>query len=691
MAIATERQSDALRKRQQRAAAQLVRIPYDVDRSRVLELEDDPAAWLMAFFPDKFYHPFTSCHEAMIEAVLHTAQHGGDQSVAAPRGSGKSTLVQCLLIYSIFTAMVRFPMLIAATGRGASRMLADIKYELETNDLLAEPWAYPLACIPAQDVAGAPQRAKAQECALVDYKTGEQISEQKPSRMVWHADHVIFPDVTDSQYAGTIIAAAGMDSAIRGMIVRGVRPDFALVDDPDTRESAASDIQTGSREELVEKDIAGLAGRGKKIARVLLCTIQNHRCLAATYTNRTKKPSWNGARYGLIEKWPDSQQKWDEYVLLRQSGKESNEDPNGEKATAFYLDNQEEMDKGAIITDDHRFIPPLEHSTLQHCFNVIADRGIDAFQTEYQNDPPQETKPEESGITATAVRKQIDGRERGICSPLTERVTAAIDIGKRVIHYEIAGWRGEFIGEVIDYGVFDVHGAVNDAGLEPAIGNALQRFRDQFIEQAAIDENGEPRKLDICLIDAGNWDTTIYNFVASAGRPFYPSKGVGGGQRGASGFHAGKPSKTRRVGAHWYSALQSNGHWLFHLDADHWKEFRHSRWMTPALDEKGQRRKGSLTLFGNDPQEHFAYSQHQTAEILVTEFVEGKGEKTWWKRISRNNHWLDCGYMNCAAASMVNVKFKPAALPKQLPQPKTQRRRRTAPRRSWLNSHKGKW
>ena len=47
-------------------------------------------------------------------------------------------------------------------------------------------------------------------------------------------------------------------------------------------------------------------------------------------------------------------------------------------------------------------------------FEFIAEKGMDAFLTEYQNDPPAEKGPVESGITAHRIQRQLNGLERKI-------------------------------------------------------------------------------------------------------------------------------------------------------------------------------------------------------------------------------------------------------------------------------------
>ncbi|MBN1517105.1 hypothetical protein JXA32_11125 [Candidatus Sumerlaeota bacterium] len=54
-------------------------------------------------------------------------------------------------------------------------------------------------------------------------------------------------------------------------------------------------------------------------------------------------------------------------------------------------------------------------------------------------------------------------------------------------------------------------------------------------------------------------------------------------------------------------------------------------------------------------------SKHFTAEKKTEEFIPGKGLAVKWIPERRANHWLDCLYMNCAAAHFCGVRVIPSA------------------------------
>ena len=132
-------------------------IPDVVDRRRRNRCLKSARLFLKTYFPERFYTPFTKNQLEMIEAIHHCAVYGGAQSIAAPRGDGKSEITKGMAIYSMLTGDVRFLMIIAATGVLAGRLFEDIKKRIEGSDKLMED--FPELCYPVRSLEGAPQRA----------------------------------------------------------------------------------------------------------------------------------------------------------------------------------------------------------------------------------------------------------------------------------------------------------------------------------------------------------------------------------------------------------------------------------------------------------------------------------------------------------------------------------------------------
>jgi hypothetical protein len=128
----------------------------------------------------------------------------------------------------------------------------------------------------------------------------------------------------------------GLDAAFRGVNIDGDRPDFVLIDDPETRESAASLDQIHKRETMVDQDVAGLSALGSNIAIALLTTVQNRYCYSFRVTDPTIKPAFNGRRFALVEKWPDNMEAWQTYIAKRGQAQAAG-DKDAVEAVDYYL------------------------------------------------------------------------------------------------------------------------------------------------------------------------------------------------------------------------------------------------------------------------------------------------------------------------------------------------------------------
>lgn len=644
--LADFRERDRIRKSRERQQARDLEIPKIANPRRRRRCEKDIFVFLRTYFPDVFTGPFTKIRTEIVELLLRAVTEGGDQAVAAPRGEGKTAIVECVVIYCINTGRLRFPFIACATGRDAARVLSNIKYQYETNDLLAED--YPEICVPIQALEGASIRAHTQTVA------------GKRTRIEWSKDHVVFPTVPGSRASGAVVATSGLDGAIRGMRFNSLRPDLVVIDDPETAESAVSQPQIESRESVIERDLAGLGGPGVQLGRILLTTLQAPESVSAKFTDPAVKPSWNGKRYRLVESWPDRSDLWDEYQLIRRECQQAG-DPKAKKATSFYRKHRKDMDAGASVSNEFRHIKDRgELTTLQHAYNVICDRGMSAFLTEYQNDPPLDDMPQTNGLTAEVVQQKLNGVARNAVPDGCDLLTVGVDVGKYLCHYTVIAWDEGSCGHIVDYAVLEVFPADKDDAelVERAITASLSEFRGELTEHPYRTLSGEPVSPSCVMVDAAHFTNAVYQFCLSSNRHLWrPYHGVGeSGDRRAK--IDGQSTKTKKVGEEWAFYQQGNGLWLCMGNADYWKLRVHEGFLAAAG------KSGSLSLYGNERRDHIRFAHHITAEQQEEQFVRkgGKGWVTTWKVVGKHNHWLDATSMACVAASVRGMRLhKPRA------------------------------
>jgi len=497
-----------------------------------------------------------------------------------------------------------------------------------------------------------------------------------------------------SRATGAIVATRGLDAAVRGMKIQSRRPDLAVIDDPETRDLAESPDarQHEKLERKIDQDIAGLAGQGRRLARVMLTTLMRRECVSARFTDQQQKPSWHGVRFRLIEEWPMHSELWDEYMARRQASQHAG-DKFGRDAHHYYLEHRQLMDEGVVVGNPWRFVADrlpdgswCQASTIQFAYDQITDVGRPSFDTEYQNDPPEDTGPIESGITAHRIQVQTSGYPRLTVPPGCTVITQGIDVRKVALHWVVRAWRADATGYVIDYGVHEVHGttAGSDEGVDVAVSRAIRsRFAEcRETEYRTLDDEAMP--VDLTLVDAGWRTDAVYHACRELGLGVMPAMGFGRSAGCVQTRFAApvRSMKDKRPGDGWFLSRRPGNIWLVCMDTDRWKAWEHDRWTTPTD------RPGSMFLWGegdsvgrltHDQKAHHSYSRHIVSEAEVEELKKGVLVREWRAKTG-NNHWLDASYMADVAANMKGITL--------LGQSRT--RRTTADRRPTLTAMAGK-
>lgn len=630
--------------RRRRAASRDLHIPECLNPKRRARSKNNLALFKKTYFPHLAYLKSAPFQIARIKKTEQMILYGGNAADAEPRGTGKTTEAMIAAIWALLYGKKKYFLVVRANADESATFIENTKGELERNDLLWED--FPEVCVPIRALEGQPQRAASQTVDGVR------------TFIKWKADRIVLPTIEGSEASGGILGCVGIEGKIRGLLVDGSRPDFILIDDPETLDSVKSETISKTIEDHITKDIGGLGGPGHIISTLWRCTVIRRGCLADQYTNRDLHPEWNGARRSAMEKWPDRMDLWDAYLKKKEDGARDGDDTTGRAATAFYRKNRRAMDVGALAVWKQNYVrqkgpdgKPLELSAIQHLFNELYRLGEKAFLSEYQNDPPIDDGFAE-GLTQEIVADSIGGHPKFIVPADHDILVQGIDLGARLIEFQVKAFAPDGSSSTVDYKAMPTNapkgnlknpkGDLKEA-LEARILEALEARRDAELAGIYVDENGNPRSIDLTLVDSGYMTDVVYRFVKSSGKKFRAIKGLGTGKK-MERYKQPKPAKGIRVGNHWYRKHQRGkpaedipNIWLYLLEVDHWKEYSHQRW----LQDLGT--PGAAALFGDDPREHLEIARQITAEQYDV-------EKKEWVKIRAANHYLDTdGYTNAAA------------------------------------------
>lgn len=641
------------------AGQDIAPLPSRRDPRRRNFADDDFRFFCESYFPHLFDLAWSEDHLRVIGKIERVIRDFETLAVAMPRGSGKTTLCLVAVIWAIVSGRHKFVMLIPNTQERAEELVQNIKSHLLANKgLLAD---YPEVIYPICRLEGEARRCTGQRYYGVLTRIG------------WGIDEIVMPSIPGSRCSGAIIRVSGITGNIRGALhVRPdgtqVRPSLAILDDPQTDQSARSVIQTRERLSIVNGAISGLAGPGERTAIIIPCTVIQQGDLADQLLDRMVNPSWHGERTKMVYSFPSDTKRWAEYARILHDSLHN--DGDGHEATDYYALHRAEMDAGAVLAWPARF-NVNELSAVQHAMN-LKFKDERAFFAEYQNEPLPDDQGGEDMLKADQIVSKVNNMPRGVVPIAATHLSMFIDVQAKLLFYTVVAWERSFSGYVLDYGSYPdqkrpfytlrdarrtMAMAHKGAGLEGTIYAGLEALTEDYMRREWRREDGAMMKIERCLIDA-NWGEStdvVYQFCRQSKRAplVLPSHGKYVGASSVP-FAEYTRKKGELVGAHWRLPTVTGKRQVRHvlIDTNYWKSFVHAR-LAVAMGDPG-----CLSLFGGKSEEHRLLAEQLTSEYRVRTTARGRTVDEWKQKPDKpDNHWLDC-LVGCAAgASMAGCSL----------------------------------
>ena len=637
-----------------RSGRDIGELPPVAKPRRRASCKRDLKKFLLTYFPETFCLPFSPDHEKVIKKAELAILRGGLFAVAMPRGAGKTSITERSGIWALLYAHRRFVTLVGASETAACELITSIKTEFECNELLAAD--FPEVIYPIIKLDGIVNRARGQL-----YK-GER------TRVEWTVNEVVLPTIKGSAASGSIIRCAGITGRIRGMkhalpSGENIRPELVIIDDPQTFESAYSADQCRKRIAILQSDIIGLAGAGKKIAGIMPCTVIHGDDMADIMLDQEKHPVWQGERCKLCYAFPTNTKLWEKYEEIRANCLREKGDISD--ATEFYRANRAAMDEGAKAAWPERYNPD-ELSAVQNIMNLkLTDEA--SFFAEYQNEPMDDSNDALEQPAPEMVYARLNNLKRREIPGDAIHLTAMIDVHADLLYYMVCAWSENFTGYVVDYGafpdqkkrMFTLRGAAPSIrskfpgyGIEEATYAALDELTNELLLREYTRADGGVIKIARCLIDASWGDSTnvIYKFCRQSQFTaiLLPAHGRGiGPDRRPMNEYRKEPGS--QLGLNWMITAATGKHLVRHVvyDTNFWKSTFMKRLLTPMGG------KGTLTVWGNDPKAHELLARHWSSEYRVETEGNGRRVDVWKVRPSSpDNHLFDCIVANHVAASI---------------------------------------
>lgn len=645
----------AARARQQSAdSREIGKIPRPKNWQRRKACERDLRKYLLTYYAPSFPLPFSDDHEKILKEIQDKTLDGGLKAIAMSRGSGKTTILIRAGNWALSYGHRRFLALIEADGTAAQESLDVLKVEWETNEMLLED--FPEIAIPIRALEGITQRANAQTCL------GDR------TLMTWAKRQLVFATVPGSKAAGATFRCSGILGRLRGMQKatadgKTVRPDFVLINDPQTDISARSELECAKRERVIGGAVLGLAGPGEHISGFAAVTVIREGDVSDRMLNPKLSPKWHGIRCKMVYAWPESK-LWDKYLEIRADEIDAGDDTHP-KATAFYKSNRKAMDLGSKVGWPARHFPH-ELSAIQHAYGLRQDNP-DTFDAEYNNEP-------KATITAsTSIRvltsdeyclRTLATHKRGELPDWTEWLTLGIDVQESTLWWSLLASSTEFRGLVVDYGIWPDQGvdyttldqcdrnyvrATKIARPAEALIAALKTLTSELAARTFQRDDGTAIPISRGLVDSGYRTEAVYRFCDSNGLaiPMMPSKGIGVGAKNKP-WDTLKQQKGERFGFGYRIPPTRRVRGARHVivDTNRWKTFLAESF---AVEPETP---GCWQLFRASPARHRMLADNLSAVYPVETSGHGRTLFEWQLKPNRDNHLGDATILAGVAASM---------------------------------------
>lgn len=644
-------------------------IPAPANPDRREYCRTDLLEFLRQYFPETTgLSDFSDDQKGAILRMQLAILDGGARVLNLfPRGFGKTTISENAALWAVLYGHRKFIPIIGADEHAAKDNIESIKTELLTNDLLHDDFPEVCACV--LHLENKAQRARS------------QTYQGRPTFIIWGQDTLVLPSIQNqagewTPSSGAIICARGLTGRIRGMAHKRAdgtkqRPDFVIIDDPQTDVSAMSPAQCTKRLDLIRKGVLRLGGHNEQIAAIMNATVIIEDDAVDQLADHQKHPEWEGLRIPMLKRFSDNHETFwlTEYADIRRNY--NPEDPHDrrraiEASNQLYLENRERADAGAVATWGQCYSRG-EHSAIQHAYNILIDDGEDVFASECQNQPLRANHGT-GFLTAGEINRDRVGTWKKFPADVCT-VGFHIDVQKRLLYWTAVGVTPDFRIYPI-YGTYpqqksasfeyravklsiqQVHkGLSEERSIQAAIEALLKELTERKWERA----DGVELPFDIGLIDGGYQVGAVRSAIKAnphGGRLFTMfGKGVKAGdvpimQRSKS------PGEIRSQDAAipWTMKPDPSAKGFRNVfdDTNALKTFLHRRLSTDSG------RAGSVELPKGD---HRRYCEHLAASEYCTETTGPHGTILEWKQMPGNpdNHWLDT---TCGAIVAVSIGAK---------------------------------
>jgi len=568
-----------------------------------------------------------------LDTMESVATEAGKYQIMMSRGFGKTTFVTALAVYMAVNGVYSFVEIIGATDDKAKDIFKTMMCIFEGEAFRED---FPALAIPFKEADGNSIRM-----ARLTYG-GEKV------KMEQTANHCILPTIPGEVWSGAKFVIRGITARnLRGLNIKGDRPDFIILDDVQTDAMAKNPQQIRDTLKTINQTIRGQFAHHKSGTMIMTATP----ILTGDLTEQIKDdPAWITKVYPMMRSMPTNREAWDEYakVLRAETAALAIGEKPKQTANAYYKKHRKTLDDGGEPFSPHTFNRANELSAIQHAMNIIfgSNDGEEVFAAEYQMNPRRTATVYEisyKNVLQNANNVPMLTVPRGLT-----RIVASVDVMNTAgLRWEIMAIGANRTCAVIGYGRWPAN---NEPIYNPTdakairdtkIVNAIEELTDELSGRFFVGQDGQRYSIGAIGIDSGWLTRPIYAFC-TAHPKCIAMKGVP--------WQSFRPRNLRGEilpgiieATDWcYERDVGYGRFLaFH--SDFWRETAQRSWFKAPLQRE------SLSVNG-DAVDHLQFAQENVADMLVEKDKTRAGVETWKWSCNSANHLGDCTTMCLALA-----------------------------------------
>lgn len=629
-------------RRERRKAACLIERPTVADPDRRARLERDPAAWLRWYLAAAFPLPFGAVHKDMIRAAVRAIKTGAGMACAAPRGTGKTTVLSGVALWAVLSGACRFPVVAGWSHTAARRMLRKWLDALSDNERLAAD--YPTACAPFRHSQHA-NRLRGLAWADTQEPIGADVQQMTGT--------ICLPDSAGA------LGAISISGNTRGLSVglpdgSALRPDVLLLDDPQNKPTAEGPNLTRKVIEKIETDLFNLSGPDARLAVMAAVTIIAEADVA---THFLEHADFEAVRVGQVTQWPTGWEDgksavralWDEWNAVRLAGLRDHD--GGLAARKYYRTHKGELTAGMAVSWPARF--DRKRKDPDALFAAMLDfyrLGERAFMAERQNAPLKSAEASIFELPQSLVAKKTNGLARRVAPDGAAYLVGMADINADAARWALAAASNTAALSILDYGAYP---GGRDLLMPPGQSEAVALMRglsglDELLRSLSIMRGPDRMPVDIMLLDVGYSMAACFDWLNGPARtspiPWMASRGWGARMYRPSRSTVGLP------GEEWHAAQWAGKGRVISHNADYWRHRQQKAWLLPVGAPD------SISFFGEPADRHELFADGVVCERLVAYAETNAGTLYKWNMTpGMRNDWGDVATGLFVAASRLGV------------------------------------